>query len=369
VRDLLALGSRDAEFTEYLTARLSSLRRVAYLLCRDWDSADDLVQRAITKLYVRWGRAAALATLAVIAIPLGTLSPGPVHHPGTGAHASQSASPGPAGTVAPPRRFNPLIPYLAWGWLPSGARQATGTLTANEAYITAAPLGRPVDWTATASTAGQCQRRGDVLNCGRHNIFILGHAALRVGGHRAYWAKPGKQLMWQYAKDSWVALNPLSNNSVRQTVKVADGLRYHVATRPSVRFAIQLTRMSPAWHVVYLYFQYQDRLPRANVYQLAGGRGAPEITAEPGTHMWCQFYPHGESAHEIINGHRVTVTHLPAQPGQPAEQKVCAPDADGVNVFYTTTGRRASPNAIALFAHHTRLLGADPASWTTQPLR
>jgi RNA polymerase sigma-70 factor (sigma-E family) len=62
VRDLLASGSgpggrHDAEFTEYLAARLSSLRRVAYLLCRDWDSADDLVQRAITKLYVQWGRA------------------------------------------------------------------------------------------------------------------------------------------------------------------------------------------------------------------------------------------------------------------------------------------------------------------------
>lgn len=62
VRDVPALGSgprgrHDAEFTEYLAARLSSLRRVAYLLCRDWDSADDLVQRAITKLYVRWSRA------------------------------------------------------------------------------------------------------------------------------------------------------------------------------------------------------------------------------------------------------------------------------------------------------------------------
>lgn len=315
------------------------------------------------------GGFSALAALAVIAIPLGTLSPGPVHHPGTGTHASQSASPGPAGTVAPPRRFSPLIPYLAWGWLPSGARQSNGTLTADEAFITAAVPGRPVQWTATSYPAGQCQRRGDVLRCGRHIIFILGHAAPRVGGHRAYWAQPGKMLMWQYAKDSWVALTPPGQASVRQTVKVADGLRYHVATRPSIRFAIQLTGMSPAWHVVDMYFQYEDRLPRANVYLLAGGRGAPEITAEPGTHMWCQFYPHGESAHEIINGHKVTVTRIRAQPGRPAEQKVCAPDADGVNVFYSTFSRQASPNAIALFAHHTRLLGPDPASWTTQPLR
>lgn len=50
---------RDVEFTEYTAARLSSLRRLAYLLCRDWDGADDLVQRAIIKLYVHWSRAQA----------------------------------------------------------------------------------------------------------------------------------------------------------------------------------------------------------------------------------------------------------------------------------------------------------------------
>jgi len=50
---------RDAEFTEYVAARLGSLRRLAHLLCRDWDGADDLVQRALIKLYVNWARARA----------------------------------------------------------------------------------------------------------------------------------------------------------------------------------------------------------------------------------------------------------------------------------------------------------------------
>ncbi len=48
---------RDAEFTEYVAARQAWLRRVAFLLCQDWDRADDLVQGAITRLYVHWGRA------------------------------------------------------------------------------------------------------------------------------------------------------------------------------------------------------------------------------------------------------------------------------------------------------------------------
>ncbi len=51
---------RDAEFTEYVSARLTALRRVAYLLCQDWHRADDLVQTAITRLYVHWGRARAV---------------------------------------------------------------------------------------------------------------------------------------------------------------------------------------------------------------------------------------------------------------------------------------------------------------------
>jgi RNA polymerase sigma-70 factor (sigma-E family) len=51
-------GRRDEEFTSYVTTRLGALRRIAYLLCQDWQRADDLVQTAITRLYVHWDRAA-----------------------------------------------------------------------------------------------------------------------------------------------------------------------------------------------------------------------------------------------------------------------------------------------------------------------
>jgi RNA polymerase sigma-70 factor (sigma-E family) len=55
----MTLG-QDEEFTRYVTARLGSLRRAAYLLCQDWQRADDLVQTTITRLYAHWGRAAAV---------------------------------------------------------------------------------------------------------------------------------------------------------------------------------------------------------------------------------------------------------------------------------------------------------------------
>lgn len=45
---------RNDEYTEFVTARLHALRRIAHLLCGDWHYADDLVQVTITRLYVRW---------------------------------------------------------------------------------------------------------------------------------------------------------------------------------------------------------------------------------------------------------------------------------------------------------------------------
>ena len=50
----MARHEPDADFTAYMSGRMLWLRRVAYLLCRDWDRADDLAQTAITRLYMRW---------------------------------------------------------------------------------------------------------------------------------------------------------------------------------------------------------------------------------------------------------------------------------------------------------------------------
>ena len=46
----------EEEYRQFVAARLESLRRTAYLLCRDWHTADDLVSIAIGKLYRHWRR-------------------------------------------------------------------------------------------------------------------------------------------------------------------------------------------------------------------------------------------------------------------------------------------------------------------------
>ena len=46
----------DAAFSDFVAARQAHLRRIAYALCGDWHRADDLLQTALTKLYVAWPR-------------------------------------------------------------------------------------------------------------------------------------------------------------------------------------------------------------------------------------------------------------------------------------------------------------------------
>ncbi|WP_245573843.1 SigE family RNA polymerase sigma factor [Amycolatopsis nigrescens] len=53
----------EQRYTEYVTARLPALHRIAYLLCGDPHRADDIVQAAITRLYVHWRKAAAADNL------------------------------------------------------------------------------------------------------------------------------------------------------------------------------------------------------------------------------------------------------------------------------------------------------------------
>jgi RNA polymerase sigma-70 factor (sigma-E family) len=63
-------GGRDAvrraeeeQYVSYVTARLPTLRKIAYWLCRDHHRADDIVQAAITRLYTHWRAAAAADNL------------------------------------------------------------------------------------------------------------------------------------------------------------------------------------------------------------------------------------------------------------------------------------------------------------------
>lgn len=47
---------RRAAYEEFVAARYPQLRRLAYGLCGNWHTAEDVVQTALAKLYVAWPR-------------------------------------------------------------------------------------------------------------------------------------------------------------------------------------------------------------------------------------------------------------------------------------------------------------------------
>ena len=48
--------AEEERFHEFVAARMDRWRRSAFLLCRDWHTADDLVQLTFVKLYPQWRR-------------------------------------------------------------------------------------------------------------------------------------------------------------------------------------------------------------------------------------------------------------------------------------------------------------------------
>ncbi|HEY3528730.1 MAG TPA: sigma factor-like helix-turn-helix DNA-binding protein [Nocardioides sp.] len=52
----MRVEAREAAYVEFVTARQTHLRRVAYALCGDWVRADELLHTALIRLYAAWPR-------------------------------------------------------------------------------------------------------------------------------------------------------------------------------------------------------------------------------------------------------------------------------------------------------------------------
>ena len=50
------MNERDASYVEFVEAHQGRLRRIAYAVCRDDARAEDVLQEALVKVYLSWGR-------------------------------------------------------------------------------------------------------------------------------------------------------------------------------------------------------------------------------------------------------------------------------------------------------------------------
>jgi hypothetical protein len=333
---------------------------------------------------LRWRRAslAGASAAAVVAVAVAVAVPGSGGVAHGGAPHGHGKAPETHGPVAAPSRFDPLRPYATFGWLPAGESLAQGTTSTNDVDLTA---GTGPAWELKVYAAGFCGlTSGQVLRrLGLHQqpqldcsksvngavYQVTSVAAARVDGHTAFWTANQTYLIWQYANHGWAALTSPIRDASSVALKVARRVRYGAAG-PPIKFQVQSVNTPREWTILLVRFWRDAGVLRG--YQYVVGRTDLDavgaiFSAAPAT-VISSCYPGKHSPRETINGYQVVVNHYPASNGSPPGLRVCAPDADGVSVIISTSGSHASPDAVTIFRRHIRILGTNPANWTTEPL-
>jgi hypothetical protein len=327
---------------------------------------------------LRWRRAATAgaSAAAVVAVLVAAVATS-----GSGGTAGRGRAPETHGPVTAPSRFNPVRPYATFGWLPGRESLVAGRSAQRFLDLTA---GTGPAWQLSVYAAGFCnltsgqvlrqlkQGQQPQLDCSKSAggalYQVANAAAARVGGHAAFWTANQTYLIWQYANGGWAALTSPTGAAARMAVKVAGRVRYGDAG-PPVKFAVQSLGMPGGWTVLFVSFAADAGVLRAYQYVIIGtgavARSAIITTGPSSGPDSC--YTDRQSTRQTINGYQVIVRQL-AAPGTPADQLVCAPDIDGLTVMVSTSGSHASPDAVSIFRRHLRILGTNPADWTTEPL-
>ena len=339
-------------------------------------------------------RAAAVATpvlaaVAVIAIALTASIQG-------GQHGTQPTG----GAQRAPQYFNPLRPYARFGWLPPSSTRVLSLASENTGILgqSEISLGNPMGASLGVYAAGVCQVTGHALNCaafGQKAIPVpLGRSVSLVDGHPAYWRAPGKVrlaggyvnspgvLAWQYAVGGWAVLG---YNARDTAVKIADRIRFGYREEPAIRFPVQLTDVPANWQVNCLTTGLLGHVMYATSDVVTAGRVKGTVCGDYGSDLYPQntptfdagaagdqgvknacggFFPsNARPTPEVINGYQVVLGTQKTWP----HYQLCANDAAGTFVWIAI-GARPTLSPASIFAHHLRLLGSNPAKWTTKPI-
>ena len=340
----------------------------------------------------RWARAVApvLAAAAVAAVVLGTGALPLVGGQG-------STGPERPGQVRPPHRFNPLAPYAAFGWLPRGVpRAAAGVISLPSQLLLITGSVRTGDFSLRVWAPGTCnvnaaqvtgglgaQRGYPYLDCSQHGFADFADYVVRrapaVTGRPAFWLIDDT-LAWEYAPHAWATLSAYLGQGLshaRTMVKIAAHVRFAAARVPSLRFPFQLTGLPASWHAVSAVWRPTSRGLAGGALAVGPASASPgmgvisQIGVAPAGHATCGAPP--GSARVTLRGVRAFLTLRGPHNGTPASQELCVPHADGLSVSFTLYRPPGSPafplgGATGIFLHHLRLLGPNPANWTTRPL-
>jgi hypothetical protein len=359
---------------------------------------------------------AVVAVAAAVTVPRIILSGNTGRSPAAGFPSSPGARSvrRPAMPASAPARFNMLVPYAAFGWLPAGYSEANiplsdfGLLSSGPTEVdraAAAADGALVSLVVDARSAcaagagasGSCVRAGS----GR---------APDVNGRPAWWILDGHGIAWEYAPGGWAEVRvigaladspltaprhghrpvPADKRGAMQTpasartrdlaLKIADAVRY--AQHTPLVFDVRLTSPLPAgWSLQEMTFHVVDGRLLADGLNVgpAVDTSALSISAIKPLGDGCN-YVSGQSSYVTRYGvnweYRVLDDHIAKN-----VEMLCSMqpiDRLDVNIYLDMAPEEAGaaplPGSYQLggaFGVYTKLhlLGLNPANWTADPLR
>lgn len=306
---------------------------------------------------------------------------------GNGRAPAPTTPASPASPKAAPAHFSPLRPYVALSPADRAVAAQSILRPAYQLFSLRGPM-REIGVFA----ADQCTASARMLTCPRVVGEVMlkpkqqtGRPAGKVDGHRAYWtadvgslsvtvtfnqngqetsSKPGAGygvLQWQYARGGWAEL---AAPNERAALSTARATRVGPAVAAPVRFPVQLVGVPARWKVNSVaetankWHDTQWGVSAAHAPELTSGLAGSSCAADIGSGR-------SQIARKVVNGYHVQTMRQQVANGKYV-QELCAPDADGLYVILSAFSSQQS--LVSFFAHHLRLLGSDPAGWTTKPL-
>jgi hypothetical protein len=284
---------------------------------------------------MRLGGSALLAAAAAAAVALLVV---PAQRPGHQA----------TGSTAAPARFNVLVPYASFGWLPPGFQEgaAGGTMPASTPVglgLVAVSCSAFID--LQVYPAGPCHVAGKALLCSTYNTMnaVLSRGP-DVNGHRAYWLT-GAGLAWEYAPGAWSMLGwthanvpwPPTGKERATVLGVAAGVRYGQTT--PIRFPYWFSGLPAAWRVSEVDYTPLAGQPVVQTLHLDDEPVADadrarvddlQVSASPAAHSdWS--CPRGAGQHVTVDG---VAAVLVTSPRSKRQQQLCIPDWRGLQVEF-----------------------------------
>ncbi len=291
-----------------------------------------------------------------------------------------------------PARFNALVPYASFGWLPPGfqTRAQGGTMPrTTPVQLLLVAFSHSASIELAVYPAGTCHLAGQTLACSAYNTTSpVQSRAPDVNGHRAYWLK-GVGLGWEYAPGAWSELGwtnanlpwPPTGGERTAVLRVAAGVRYGQTT--PIRFPYWISGLPAGWRVSEVDYTLLAGQPVVQTLHLDDYPGDVgnfvradvdeiQIYATQAAHSGWSC-PQGTGQHVTVDGVAAVLVDSAAA-GR--EQQLCIPDWRGLQVQVILTARQTAPapnptgpHGVLAYARLMHPLGPDPAHWTANLLR